>query len=174
MTALIVRRPGTSPMVFRPFHRPMSLIDEIEDIASDLWTAWRPLVSSNNLIPHTEMYEENDQLVMKTELPGIKKEDLDITLDGDMLTIKAEKKPEETAEDAAYHARERYYGRYYRTTSLPFRVDGDKSSAVFENGVLELRLPKSEETKAKKIEVKAQITEAKEKKQSRKRKKTAS
>jgi HSP20 family protein len=100
---------------------------------------------------------------MKTELPGIHQDDLEVTLEGDRLTIKAEKK-DEVSEDATHHTRERYYGRYQRTTVLPLHVDGDRITATFENGVLELRLPKSEDVKSRKIEVKKQIPEGKTKK----------
>ena len=104
---------------------------------------------------------------MKTELPGIGKEDLDITLEGDRLTIKAEKK-EEVNEDATYHTRERYYGQYFRSVTLPYPVKGNKIDATFENGVLELRLPKAEEAKARRIEIKARLPEGGNKKRLRK------
>ena len=72
------------------------------------------------------------------------------------------------ADDTTHHARERYYGKYFRSMSLPFRVDGEKISATFENGVLELRVPKREEAKAKRIEVKAQLTKGERKQRQRK------
>lgn len=174
MNIILRRNPTRALTLFSPSYRPTSILDEIDELARDIWTAWRPLVSATSLVPHTEMYEEKDQLVMKTELPGIKAEDLDITLDGDMLRIKAEKKREEAAEDATYHLHERYYGQYYRSISLPFHVDGDKISAAFDNGVLEIRLPKAEQAKAKQIEVKAQISQGERKKRQRKPKKTES
>jgi HSP20 family protein len=111
--------------------------------------------------------EEKDQLVIKTELPGIDKNDLDISLEGDRLTIKAEKK-EEITEEATHHIRERYYGRYFRSVTLPYPVKADNISATFDNGVLELRLPKAEEVKAKKIEIKAQLPETGTSKRQRK------
>ncbi|MFC2003243.1 Hsp20/alpha crystallin family protein [Chloroflexota bacterium] len=99
------------------------------------------------------MYKEKDELVLKAELPGIKKGDLDIILEADMLTIRAEKKQEEVAEDATHYACERYFGQYTRTVSLPFHVDADKTSATLRNGLLQIRLPKAEEAKSKHIEV---------------------
>jgi len=118
------------------------------------------------------MYEEKDGLVIKTELPGIGEKDLEVTLEGDILTIKAEKK-EEATEDVTHHTRERYYGRYFRSMSLPYHVDADKISATFENGVLALRLPKAEQTEAKRIEVKAQLPQGEPKKRQRKSDKTS-
>ena len=90
-----------------------------------------------------------------------------------MLTIKAEKK-EEVAEDATHHTRERHYGRYVRSMSLPFHVNGEKASATFGNGILELRFPKAEELQAKKIEVKARLPQGERKKRQRKPKEKSS
>jgi len=87
--------------------------------------------------------------------------------------VKAEKK-EEAAEDVTHHTRERYHGKYVRSMSLPFHVNGDKASATFEDGILELRFPKAEELKAKRIEVKAQLPQGQEKKRQRKPKQKAS
>jgi HSP20 family protein len=114
-------------------------------------------------MPETDVYEERGQLVMKTELPGVKKEDVDVTIEGDRLTIKAEKK-EEIAEDATHHTRQRYYGEYYRPLTLLFQVKEDKVSATLDNGVLELRLPKGEDVKTKKIEIKTQLPRGERKK----------
>jgi HSP20 family protein len=114
-------------------------------------------------MPETDVYEERGQLVMKTELPGVKKEDVDVTIEGDRLTIKAEKK-EEVAEDATHHTRQRYHEEYYRSLTLPFPVKKDKVSATLDNGVLELRLPKGEDIKTKKIEIKTQLPRGERKK----------
>ena len=80
------------------------------------------------------MYEEKDQLVMKTQLPGIEKNDVDITLEGDRLTVKAEKK-EEVKEEATHNAHGRYYGQYFRSVKLPHPVKEDDISATLENGL---------------------------------------
>ena len=125
------------------------------------------------MVPHTDLYEDRDQLVVKTELPGVNEKDLEVTLEGDVLTIKAEKK-EEVTEDATHHTKERYYGKYIRSMPLPSHVNGDEISATFDNGVLELRIPKAEELKAKRIEVKAQLPEAKSRKRQRKTREKAS
>jgi HSP20 family protein len=170
--SIIVRTNGGSGALV-PFYRPLSMFGEMDRLAREVWDSWRPFSFDSSLVPHTDMYEEKDHLVMKTELPGIDKEDLDITLDGDRLTIKAEKK-EDVEEDATHHTRERYYGQYFRSMTLPYPVKENKISATFENGVLELRLPRAEEVKAKKIEIKAQLPEAKQEKPKRVRKKKVS
>ena len=162
MNILVRRHDGEQAMV--PFYgSPWNLLGAMDRLAGNIWDSSKPYTLDTNLVPHTDIYEENDQLVMKTELPGISKEDVNITLQGDRLTIKAEKK-EAVVEDTACYARERQYGQYLRSVTLPFPVKEDKISATFENGVLELRLSKAEESKAKKIEIKARLTEGKEEK----------
>ena len=148
------------------FCRPMSLVDEIEESAQRVWDSWKPFTSYTGLVPHTDVYEEEGQLILKTELPGINKEDLDVILEGDRLTIKAEKH-EEVIEDSVHHIRERHYGQYFRSLTIPFHAKGDKISATLDNGVLELRIPKAEETKAKRIEIRAELPQGGQKKQKR-------
>ena len=163
---VIVRRAGNEKSLV-PFYRPWDLLAEVDTLARDMWNAWKPFGFDHSLVPHTDMYEEKGKLVMKTELPGIDKDDLDISLEGDKLTIKAERK-EEVKEDATNHIREMHYGRYFRSVILPYPVKEDKISATYSDGVLELRLPKAEEVKTKKIEIKAQIPEGETKKLPRK------
>ena len=167
------RIPARALSAWAPFYRPMSLLEDIDQLARDFWGSWQPGFFDTNLVPHTDVYEEKGQMVVKTELPGITEKDLEVTLEGDVLTIKAEKK-EEVTEEATHHTRERYYGKYVRSMPLPSHVNGDKISAAFDNGVLELRIPKAEEAKPKRIEVKAQLPEAKTRKRQRKTKEKAS
>jgi HSP20 family protein len=173
MNITLYRNPARALATWAPFYRPMGIFDDIDQMAREFWASWRPGFLSDSLIPHTDMYEEDGHLVIKTELPGITEKELEVLLEGDNLTIRAEKK-EEVAEDATSHTRERYYGKYVRSMTLPFHVDGEKVSATLENGVLELRAPKTEEAKAKRIEVKAQLPEAKSKKRQRKPKQKSS
>jgi HSP20 family protein len=169
----IVLRSGGSERALVPFYRTWGLLDEVGTLAREMWDAWEPFQLDHSLVPVTDINEEKDQLVVKTELPGIDKKDLDISLEGDRLTIKAEKK-EEIKEEATHHIRERYYGRYFRSVTLPYPVKADNISATFDNGVLELRLPKAEEVKAKKIEIKAQLPETGANKRQRKPRKKGS
>lgn len=167
MNITLYRSPFRNLTALAPFYRPTSLFNEIDELAREFWASWRPGFFGTTLNPHTDMYEEKDQLVMKTELPGISGKDLKVTLEGDTLIIKVEKK-EEVAEDATPYTQERYYGKYVRSVSLPFHVNGEKISATFENGVLELRLPKAKELKSKRIEVKAQLPQGERKQRQRK------
>jgi HSP20 family protein len=164
--AIIVRKNGGEGAII-PYSRPWGLLDDIETLAREMWDGWRPYTFEYGLLPYTDIYEEKDGLVMKTELPGVNKKDLDISLSGDRLTIKAEKK-EGVKEDATHHTHERYYGQYFRSVTLPYPVKEDEITAIFANGVLEVRLPKAQEVKAKKIEIKAHLPEGKAGKRQRK------
>lgn len=136
-------------------YRPMSLFDVWNDLQKEMWDSWRPFTFDDSIVPRMDVYEENDQLVVKTELPGIEGKDLDLSLEGDLLTIKAEKQ-EETKDGKKHHTRERFYGKYLRSLTLPYAVKENEITASMDKGVLEIRLPKAEEAKAKKIEVKSQ------------------
>ena len=141
MTAIVKRTP--------------SLIDEFERLANHFWGSWQPLVLRTIFIPSVEIHEEKDKLVVKAGLPGVGKDDVEITLDENTLQIEAEKKQEEVTEGIDYYACERHFGRYSRLISLPCPVDADKASASLENGLLEISLPKAEEAKSKKIQLEA-------------------
>jgi HSP20 family protein len=164
--AIVLRRNGGERALV-PYYRSLGLFDEMDKLSADMWDAWRPFAAEQSLIPRTDMYEENNELVMKTELPGINQKDLEVTLEGDRLTVKAEKR-DEAFEDATHHTRERYYGKYFRSVTLPYPVKEGEIQAIFDNGVLELRLPKAEEIKAKKIEVKAQLPKSEGKRRQQK------
>lgn len=102
-----------------------------------------------------DVYETPEDVVVKATVPGIKPEEINISVTGDVLTIKGETKQEEKVEKANYIRQERRYGAFARSISLPTSVNAEKAEAVFENGVLTLKLPKVEEVKPKVISVKA-------------------
>ena len=102
-----------------------------------------------------DMYETDDAVVVKSAIPGVDPDDLEISITGDVLTIKGETKAEEDVEEENYIYRERRYGSFCRSLAIPIPVVADEAEAEFENGVLTLRLPKAEEIKAKPIKVKA-------------------
>jgi HSP20 family protein len=102
-----------------------------------------------------DMYETDEEVVVKTAAPGVKPEDIDVNITGDVLIIKGETKTEEKVEEASYIRQERRYGAFSRSLALPSTVVADKATAEFENGVLTLTLPKAEEVKPKTIKVKA-------------------
>jgi HSP20 family protein len=103
-----------------------------------------------------DVYETDENLVVETSLPGISPDAVDISVEGNRLTIKGEtKREEEKEEEGKYHFRERRYGAFQRTLSLPVEVNADKAEAVFENGVLKLTLPKVEQARPKHIKLQA-------------------
>jgi HSP20 family protein len=102
-----------------------------------------------------DMYETDDAVVVKSAIAGIKPDDLDISIVGDTLTIKGETRTAEEVNEENYIYRERRYGSFCRTLTVPVPVVADKAEADFEDGVLTLTLPKAEEVKAKAIKVKA-------------------
>lgn len=170
MNIILRRNPTEITRYPSLFHAPLSLMNELDELSGRFWEAW-PEITGADIIPSTEMYEENGNLIVKTEIPGIKKEDVDISLEDDILTLKAEKKEEEVTEKTDYYAREVRYGQYKRSVRLPFRVDSEKIAAILVDGVLEVKLPKAEEVKAKKIEVKSELPETEHKEPKKRSKK---
>jgi len=106
---------------------------------------WRPTVDT---------YEEGDNIVIKAELPGVNKDDVSIDVKDNVLTLKGERKHEENVNEDNYYRRESAYGKFQRAFTLPDAVDPNKIEASYKDGVLKVTVPKAEETKAKKIEIK--------------------
>jgi len=104
--------------------------------------------------PAVDMYQTQDDIVVKAALPGLKPDEIDISVTGDLLTIKGEVKDEEKIEEGNYLRKERYLGQFVRELSLPTLVNSEKAKAEFEHGVLTLRLPKAEAVKPKSITIK--------------------
>jgi len=108
-----------------------------------------------------DVYETEDEVVVKATVPGVKPEDINVTLTGEVLSIKGEYRTEEKDEKRNYLRQERRYGSFSRQVSLPVAVNSDQCKATFENGVLTLELPKAEAAKAKSIKVTAKQGEVK-------------
>lgn len=102
-----------------------------------------------------DMYETEDDVVVKATIPGVKPEDIDITITGDTLSIKGEAKEETEVKRENYIRQERRYGAFSRSVTLPSGVEMEKAEASFEHGILTLNIPKAEEVKPKTIKVKA-------------------
>jgi len=104
--------------------------------------------------PVVDVYEEKDEVVVKAELPGLDKKDIEVNISDSELILKGEKKKEEKIDEENYYRCERSYGAFLRSVELPTDVQADKVKASFKNGILEIRLPKTEEAKTKEIKVK--------------------
>ena len=102
-----------------------------------------------------DVAEKGDVFTVKASLPGISPDDLNVTLEDNVLTIQGETKEDETIEENSYHIRERRYGSFSRSVRFPVPAEGDKVEAEYENGVLTLTIPKAEAVKPKRIAVKA-------------------
>ena len=116
-------------------------------------TEWLASAGAGTLA--VDMYETDDAIVVKSAIPGIKPEDLDISITSDTLTIKGETKFEEEIKEEHFIRQERRYGSFCRSLTIPMPVVAGKAEAKFENGILTLTLPKAEEVKPKAIKVKA-------------------
>ena len=105
-------------------------------------------------LPSVDISETKKNFIMKAELPGLDAKDVNVSLSGDLLTIKGEKKKEEEEKDEHHHYVERYSGSFQRSFQLPTSVKGDKVEAIFDKGVLKVTIPKIEEAEKKEIEIK--------------------
>jgi len=109
-----------------------------------------------------DMYQTANEVVVKASVPGLKSDEVDVSITGDTLTIKGGHKEEKEVEEENYIYKERRYGTFSRSMLIPVKVKSDKAEAVFEDGTLTLTLPKAEEVKPRQIKVKAkQVTEGK-------------
>jgi HSP20 family protein len=117
--------------------------------------SWKaPWTAEMGAIP-LDVYEEGDNLMVKASVPGVKPNELNVQIEGDVLTISGETKQEKERKEKAYHLREHRYGRFTRSVTLPCPVMVDKAEAVFEDGMLTLTVPKAaEEARGKKIPIK--------------------
>ncbi len=147
----------SEPSILSPFEEIERFFDEIMRRPFSLFGSIMPRLRAETEVisPAVDIYEEGDDLVVKAELPGINKEDIEVKVTDDYITISGEKKKEEKVEKKDYYRYERSYGSFSRTFRLPVDVQTEKAKAKFENGVLEIRIPKTEE--AKKKEKKLQI-----------------
>ena len=118
---------------------------EPSDTTAPFTSAW---------IPAVDIAEHENDFVVRMELPGVAKEDVNITILEDILTVKGEKKQDRESKGSNYHRVERSYGSFQRSFTLPTAVKADRIDATFANGVLSITLPKAEESKPKQIDVK--------------------
>jgi HSP20 family protein len=141
---------------WEPAREMMTLRDAMDRLFDDAFT--RPFSigregGSNWSSPAIDMYQTGDEVVLKAALPGIKPDEVQINVTGDVLTIRGETKHEEEKNDKSWQIREHRWGAFERSVRLPTGVIADKAKAEFDNGILTISLPKSEEVKPKTISV---------------------
>lgn len=129
------------------------LFDEFFEPTSRRRRWWVKPAETGVVVPNIDMYDRKSEIVLKAELPGVEKENIDLTITKDSITLKGEVKRDEEIKEEDFYARERVFGSFTRTMTLPSEVDSEKAKATFKNGVLEIVLPKKEEAKAKEIKV---------------------
>jgi len=140
------------PVLWGPVFGPRGLQDEMNSMFSG-YSDEQAGKAVSTLTPAIDLVDTGDRVEVKVELPGMAKDDVDISLKDDTLTIKGEKKQErEEKEENRYYV-ERTYGSFSRTLTLPSKVNPDGVEARFRDGVLEINLPKAEEEKVKEIQV---------------------
>lgn len=139
---------------WEPAREMMTLREAMDRLFDDAFTRPLSLSGGNWSIPAVDMYQTDNEVVVKAALPGIKADEVQINVTGEVLTIKGEAKQESETKEKAYHIREQRWGAFERSIVLPTEVVADKSKADFENGVLTITLPKADEVKPKTINIK--------------------
>ena len=150
-------RPGRGLIPWQPFGDLGELSRRFENIfGRSLLPTWRRLpLEERGWVPSIDVLEKEDKYTVRAELPGIKEEDIGVSVVGDTLTIKGERKAESEVREEDYHCCECSYGSFFRSIALPSNVDTEKIEASYEGGILEVSLPKAAEVKPKKIAVSA-------------------
>jgi HSP20 family protein len=133
----------------------MTLREAMDRLFDDAFTRPISLRDGGWSAPAMDMYQTDDEVVVKAALPGFNADEVQINITGDVLTIRGERKHEEEQKEKAWHIREQRWGSFERSVALPTAVTSDKASADFENGILTITLPKAEEVKPRTITVKA-------------------
>src|SRR5437763_4009987 len=134
--------------VNRLFSTNLSRTFDDEGIARGAW------------LPSVDIYENKDQIVLEAELPGMNREDFDLSIENNVIALRGERRFEKKDDSDNYHRVERSYGSFTRSFTLPNTVTAEGATADYRNGVLRVTLPKREETKARRIEVKGEAANA--------------
>ena len=140
---------------WEPVREMMTLREAMDRLFDDAFT--RPINLRNGgwSAPAVDMYQTDDEVVVKAALPGFKTDEVQINVTGDILTIRGEMKHEDEKKDKAWHIREQRWSSFERSVDLPTAIVPDRAEASFENGILTITFPKAEEVKPKTISVKA-------------------
>ena len=138
---------------FEPMREMLSLREAMNQLFDDSFT--RPLgMSAGSALPAVDLYQDNDNVFVKASLPGVKPDDVQISVNADVLTLRGEFNQETEQKEVTYHIREQRSGSFERALRLPTDVQTDKAKAEFENGILTITLPKAETVKPKSISIK--------------------
>lgn len=148
----IIRYQVPELSTWTPFDRLASLRDEVNRLFDFSWPS-RDSGLFSGWSPALDVFDDKDNFVVKAELPGLKKEEINLSLHDGVLTISGERKRETEKKEGESFRSERYFGKFQRSVTLPAAVDAGKVSASYKDGVLTVELPKAEEAKPKQIAV---------------------
>ncbi len=142
-------------MRWDPFRDLLDLQDRMNKLFEESFRRFRStdLDLAGGFVPAVDIYETDNEIVLKAEIPGVSKEDIKIEVQDGVITLKGEKKVEKEVKEENYHRIERAYGSFQRSFSLPSNVDRDRIKAAYKDGVLEVVLPKKEEAKPREVKI---------------------
>lgn len=137
---------------WEPFRDLMSMRDDFDRLFESFFGGM-PVIREDFWTPFVDIVENNGNIEVKAEIPGMKKEDIKVTVRDNVLSIVGERKQEQETKEKTFHRIESYYGKFNRNIRLPSEVEADKIKATYKDGILNITLPKPESAKPKKIEV---------------------
>jgi len=137
-----------------PFQQLIAMSNRLNRTSNDSYIP-RTEDSFGAWAPPVDIFEKNDRLVIRAEIPGVQKEDMDVRIENGVLTLHGERKQETQVREEDAYRMERVYGTFTRSFTLPKTVDGAKVAATYKDGVLEVTVPKAESEKPKRVEIKA-------------------
>lgn len=149
------RRPFGFYNSMNPWREIEQIQREMNRLTSAISNASRPRVAPG--YPAINVWANEEGVAVTAELPGVKPEDIDISVVGKTFTLSGARQPDDLQENDRYHRRERRHGKFTRTFELPFKVEADQVEALFDKGVLQVSLPRAEEEKPRKISVKSAV-----------------
>lgn len=150
MTLIRWQKPDVSNW---PFEQLTQLRDEMNRLFESPFDGLTRNQLFNTRAPAIDLYQDRDNVIVRAEVPGMKKEDIEVSLHAGALIISGERKAEDRREEAENYRAERFFGRFQRSVALPVAVTPDKVKANYKDGILTVTLPKAEEAKPKQIEV---------------------
>ncbi len=136
-----------------PFHDILSMKENFDRLLQDYFGGFSEKRTEESWYPMVDIKENPDEIIVSAEIPGMKKSDIKLTLSDNQLTIQGERKMEKEDKNETFYRIERTYGKFKRVIGLPVEVEDSKVSATYKDGVLQIRLPKSEKGKVKKIDI---------------------
>ncbi len=148
------RRNVPATFVWNPFRELARIEQELNKVFSELVPSGRTEVAQvQTWTPRVDVYEKDNKIVIEAEIPGAKKEDIEVKIRDNAVVIKGEVKKEEEKKEENYYRSERFYGVFERVIPLPTEVKAEEAKASFENGILKLEIPKATAEKEVKVEV---------------------